>query len=171
MTDLRGIWCVIPVYNNAATVFDIAARARRILPNVLVVDDGSTDRNLAECFSGSGIPVLRPERNLGQAAAILTALNHLSADPSVRYMITLDADGQHDPEDIPRFYPLMARNDYSLLIGCRDFSGLQPVRTEVCELLDADRNRSEGRGLPERLPGVSGALRLPSALSDAAIQF
>ncbi len=122
MTDLRGIWCVIPVYNNAATVFDIVARARRILPNVLVVDDGSTDRNLAECFSGSGIPVLRHEHNLGKGAAILTALNHLSADPSVRYMITLDADGQHDPEDIPRFYPLMARNDYSLLIGCRDFS-------------------------------------------------
>lgn len=121
--NLRGIWCVIPAYNNAATAPGIAARARRILPNVLVVDDGSTDANLAECCAGLDVTVLRHSRNLGKGAAILTALNHLRQDPEVRYMITIDADGQHDPEDIPRFYPFLERNDFSLVIGCRDFSG------------------------------------------------
>ncbi len=121
--NLRELYCVIPVYNNAETVRDVVARARRQLPNVLVVDDGSTDRNLAECYAGTDIEVLRHERNLGKGAALVTALNYLREKPEISYMLTIDADGQHYPEDIPNFFPFMERNDWSLLIGCRDFSG------------------------------------------------
>ncbi len=121
--NLNEIYCVIPVYNNAGTVCDVVERARKQLRNVLVVDDGSTDINLAEHYAGSDITVLRHERNRGKGAAIITALNYLKEKPEVSYMITLDADGQHYPEDIPLFFPFMEQNDYSMLIGCRDFSG------------------------------------------------
>ncbi len=44
-------WCIIPVYNNAATVEQVAKGCREYLPNVLVVDDGSTDADLREVFN------------------------------------------------------------------------------------------------------------------------
>ena len=105
------------------TVADVAARARAVLPYVLIVDDGSTDRDLQALFRNTDITVLRHSRNLGKGAAILTALEYLKKLPGIDYMITLDADGQHEPEDIPLFFPLMERNDYSLIVGCRDLSG------------------------------------------------
>lgn len=124
MNDIREkVFAVIPVYNNAATVADIVERTRAQLPHVLVVDDGSTDLDLEALCRDTGVTVLRHEKNLGKGAAILTALNRLKEKPEIDYMITLDADGQHYPEDIPLFFPLMERNDYSLIVGCRDFSG------------------------------------------------
>ena len=124
MNGIRDrVFAVLPVYNNGSTVADVAARTRAVLPHVLVVDDGSTDRDLEALFRDSGILVLRHRKNLGKGAAILTALEYLKKMPGIDYMITLDADGQHEPEDIPRFFPLMERNDYSLIVGCRDLSG------------------------------------------------
>ena len=51
MTSPPHVWCAIPVYNNAATVKDIAIRARAQLDHVLVIDDGSTDADLEQLFS------------------------------------------------------------------------------------------------------------------------
>ena len=58
---------------------------------------------------------------MGKGAALLTAIRTL-APRGYDYMITLDADDQHDPEDIPRFLPLLERNDWTLVAGVRDFS-------------------------------------------------
>ncbi len=124
MNDIRDrVFAVLPVYNNGSTIADVAARTHAVLPHVLIVDDGSTDRDLQALFRNTDIPVLRHSRNLGKGAAILTALEYLKKLPGIDYMITLDADGQHEPEDIPLFFPLMERNDYSLIVGCRDLSG------------------------------------------------
>ena len=87
--NLQEVFCVIPVYNNAATVRNVVARARKQIPNVLVVDDGSTDLDLTLCYAETDITVLRHPRNLGKGAAILTALDFLKTKPEVRYMITL----------------------------------------------------------------------------------
>jgi len=118
-----SVYAVIPVYNNAQTVRDIVERTRRQLPHVLVVDDGSTDIDLSSIFRGTGIELIRHETNQGKGAAIRSALNLLGNRPEIAYMITLDADGQHYPEDIPNFFPLMEANDWSLIVGSRDFSG------------------------------------------------
>jgi glycosyltransferase involved in cell wall biosynthesis len=146
MTAPPGVWCAIPVYNNAATVKDVATRARARLENVLVIDDGSTDANVSdllvsprledERFSASAeekrssssrgetnaviadsaITVIRHPVNCGKGAALLTAMRYAHAH-GAKYLITLDADGQHFPEDIPRFFPHLAPD--TILIGRR----------------------------------------------------
>lgn len=120
-TDLSRVWCVVPVYNNASTVVDVVRRCRSQIGNVLVVDDGSSDIDIKEELRGSDIHVIHHERNMGKGAAIISALNFLGKHGAT-YMITVDADGQHYPEDIPSFFPLIADNDRTMVIGCRDFS-------------------------------------------------
>jgi len=117
---INNIWAVIPVYNNGTTVEDVIKRCRRELCQVLVIDDGSDDIDLEKRYADSDITVIRHPRNLGKGAAILTAIEFLAAR-DVDYMITIDGDGQHYPEDIPRFLPLLAENNHTMVIGCRDF--------------------------------------------------
>ncbi|MDI6774109.1 MAG: glycosyltransferase family 2 protein [Verrucomicrobiota bacterium] len=115
------IWCVIPVFNNADTVAAVAAGCRRLLRRVLVVDDGSTDASVAGLLAGTDIVVLRHERNLGKGRALLTGLRRVEAEGG-RFMITLDADGQHWPADIPAFVSALREDADSIVIGVRDFT-------------------------------------------------
>lgn len=119
--NLNSIWCVVPVYNNAASISEVVKRCLAILPNVLVVDDGSTDADLSKMLAESGARVVRHEKNFGKGRAILTALD-FAAEKSADWIITIDGDGQHMPEDLSRFLPLMAEDENSLIVGCRNFS-------------------------------------------------
>ena len=111
-------WCVIPVFNNKDTVKNIASECRTYLQNVLVVDDGSTDIDVAALFFDTDIKVIKHEKNMGKGRAIRTALDFLK-EKNARFMITIDADGQHFPGDIKKFIPLL--RDDAILIGCRIF--------------------------------------------------
>ena len=113
--------CVIPVFNHAATAPAVIERARAVMSDVLVVDDGSDDADLAKLCEDTDVEVIRHPRNLGKGAALLTAIRTL-APRGFDYMITLDADAQHDPEDIPRFLPLLESGGRTIVAGVRDFS-------------------------------------------------
>ncbi len=115
------IWCVIPVYNNKHTVRDVALKCSLITKNVLVVDDGSTDVDILSLLSDVDVVVLNHKTNMGKGQAILTAAGYIEENGG-EYMITIDADGQHDPEDIKKFLPIILENDSSLIIGSRDFN-------------------------------------------------
>jgi len=117
----EAVWCVIPVYNNRNTVHDVALACRKYLEHVIIVDDGSTDADIAFLFEGSDITVLKHEINLGKGRAILTALRYVTAKGGC-FMITLDGDGQHDPKDLEKFIPLLQEDEAALVVGCRDFS-------------------------------------------------
>ena len=116
------IACVIPHYNHTATVFQVAAGARKHLDDVRVVDDGSSELpdDFATRLADLGVALIRHERNLGKGAALLTAAHALHAD-GVTHMIVIDADGQHDPEDLPRFVSEIEKHPDSVVVGCRDF--------------------------------------------------
>ncbi len=118
--DKNAVWCVIPVYNNAASIRDVAVRSLNYIKNVLVVDDGSTDADLSLFLKDTGVRVVRHDKNMGKGAALLTAINYLSSK-NVVSMITIDGDGQHLPEDIPLFIDAIANDPDAIYVGVRNF--------------------------------------------------
>ena len=122
------IACAIPYYNHAATVLQVAAGARRHLDDVRVIDDGSTEHppDFEPELKRLGVRLLRHDRNRGKGAAIRTAAAALLSD-NVDYMIVMDADGQHLPDDLPRFIEAINSDPDSVVIGCRDFEHAENV--------------------------------------------
>lgn len=107
---------VVPVFNEVATIGDIVERARLHGP-VLVVDDGSTDRSAAVA-AAAGAEVVSLGARRGKGAA----LRHAFAEGLRRgahWVVTLDGDGQHDPEDIPRLLKAAVEEPGALIIGGR----------------------------------------------------
>lgn len=122
------LWCAIPVYNNAATVREVACRARQQLEHVLVVDDGSTDADLCELLGDVDITLITHKRNRGKGRALLTAMRYATKQ-GAEYMVALDADGQHFPEDIPQLLPHLT--PHTIVIGRRArVEGSMPDRSE-----------------------------------------
>ena len=113
----RAYWVVIPAYNEAATVRDVVMRARQRCPNVIVVDDGSTD-GTAQILAGLDVTVLRNGENCGKASSLSRGFDHALAHGAVG-VITLDADGQHAPEEIPTFMEQSLDNPNTFLVGAR----------------------------------------------------
>jgi glycosyltransferase involved in cell wall biosynthesis len=113
----RSYWVVIPAYNEAHTVRDVALRARQQCPHVIVVDDGSTD-GTAEVLVGLDVILLRNEKNLGKAGSLWKGFQYALAQ-GAEGVITLDADGQHAPEEIPLFVTASVHDPSVFLIGAR----------------------------------------------------
>ena len=97
----RGICVVIPTYNNAGTIVDVVSRTLEQCADVFVVCDGCTDGtdNLLKPFADR-ITLVQLSGNRGKGIALRKGI-HAAANHGFAYAITLDADGQHYPEDIP----------------------------------------------------------------------
>ena len=125
---------VIPVFNEAATLGPVVAAARRHGP-VLVVDDGSSDES-AQVAVEAGGDVLRLGRRRGKGEALRRGFAEALARGAER-AITLDGDGQHDPDEIPRLLGAAAREPEALVIGDRLASGpevIPPERREAMQV-------------------------------------
>ena len=118
MTDPRHICAVIPTYNNGGTVADVVRGVLRQGLPVLVVDDGSTD-DTQEKLKGLDIQVLKHETNRGKGRALKTGLE-AARKLGYRFALTLDADGQHDPADIPAL--VAAAGERTLVVGSRNIA-------------------------------------------------
>jgi len=112
----EGMWIVIPIFNEATSVGAVVAKASRHGP-VLVVDDGSTDGSEAAARS-AGAEVLRHGRRRGKGAALRTGVEMAIARGAAE-ILTLDGDGQHDPDEIPLLLEDARRNPRVIVIGGR----------------------------------------------------
>jgi glycosyltransferase involved in cell wall biosynthesis len=117
------IIAAIPCLDEEQFISDIVTRTRRYVDKVIVVDDGSTD-NTAEVAKAAGAEVIRHGRRQGAGAATKSAFEAARTfDADV--LVTLDGDGQHNPDDIPQVLAPVLNGEADLVIGSRF---LQPAQ-------------------------------------------
>jgi glycosyltransferase involved in cell wall biosynthesis len=108
---------VIPAYRCAGSVGKVVEGVRRIVPAVIVIDDGSDDPT-AEAARAAGAAVEVLERNRGKGFALRRGIQlALTMNPAA--VVLLDADGQHDPEDLPSLISAWDRGQGDLVVGTR----------------------------------------------------
>ncbi len=148
MTNVK-IAAVIPAYQEEKHIADVARRARAQLDRVLVVDDGSTDNTAAEARAGGAAVIVHSE-NRGKGESIKTGLRHW-LDRGVEYVVLLDADGQHLPEEIARFTAAAETNGAKILLGCRmnDTASMPFVRRAVNRYMSNKISRACGQRIPD----------------------
>ena len=98
---INNTWAVIPAYNEESNIAKIIKKTKKYVDAVIVVDDGSRDKT-KEVAEKANAVVLRHIVNLGKGAALKTGCDY-AIKKGARFIIALDADAQHDPNDIPRF--------------------------------------------------------------------
>ncbi len=126
MPENEGIIALIPAYNEAARVGQIVQCALKYVPMVVVIDDGSSD-GTAGSAALAGAKVVVHKVNQGKGAALNSGFAY-AVQRNVRAAITLDADGQHDPEEIPLFIAAFEAGEGDIIIGQRTFSKMPVVR-------------------------------------------
>ena len=120
---MASLKCVvlIPTYNNAGTIAKVIADLKEYAADIIVVNDGSTDETRNILASIENIKVIDYPNNKGKGYALKLGL-HKAYEWGYRYAITIDSDGQHYADDIPKFIEKIEEKPDSLLIGARNLA-------------------------------------------------
>ncbi len=115
VNEVVGEVVIIPAYNEEKNIFEVITKTKLFARNIMVVDDGSLDNTATEA-ARAGAVVLRHKVNLGKGAALKTGCDY-AVQHGAQIIITMDADGQHDPKEIPLFSSALER--YDIAFGSR----------------------------------------------------
>ena len=136
---LGHIAVLLPAREPDVRLLELVAALRRLpFAAVLVVDDGSSLRSqsIFESLRAAGVPVLRHAVNQGKGSALKSGFEALlSGYPTMRGVVTADADGQHQPEDIVRVAEALAAHAERPVLGSRAFTGPMPLRCRLGNML------------------------------------
>jgi glycosyltransferase involved in cell wall biosynthesis len=155
--QLRDTWVVVPGFNEGPVIASTIRGILMFCPNVVVVDDGSSDDTVKHA-AASGATVVRHPINLGQGAALMTGVRY-ALDQGASYIVTFDADGQHRPDDIPHMLATALRTGADVVLGSRFLDQAYDIpRTRVLLLRLATFYTRLTTGLP--LTDAHNGLRL-----------
>jgi glycosyltransferase involved in cell wall biosynthesis len=152
----------IPIYNEESKVEEVLREVRRTSPEVLVVDDGSTDRTPELLSREPGIVVVTHPRNRGYGAALISAFDH-ALQHTYDVLVTMDCDGQHEPARIPVL--LEAIHDADIVSGSRylrDFrqdTQAPQDRQQINRLITSELNQRFGLNLTDSFCGFKAYRR------------
>jgi glycosyltransferase involved in cell wall biosynthesis len=172
--DRTNVAALIPCYFEAKRIRDVASRVKLQLDTVLVVDDGSTDGTESEARA-SGVEVLRHTVNQGKGAAIKTGLRALAERAGIAYAMVLDGDGQHSPEEIPRFLAAANETKAPMLVGTRmsDTRKMPFVRKMTNRFMSWQISKVCGQSVPDTQCGFRMIQRdlLPAMVAIETTKF
>jgi polyprenyl-phospho-N-acetylgalactosaminyl synthase len=114
---LDGVWVVIAAFNEQQAIGPVVRELAKRYPRIIVVDDGSRDDTAGEARA-AGAVVMRHLINLGQGAALQTGIDFAVAQQA-RLIVTFDADGQHDPDEISRLIAALEERKVDIACGSR----------------------------------------------------
>lgn len=117
MEALEKICILIPAYNAQKTLGSVLKKIEPLKIDTFVVDDGSSDLT-KEVALEHRVNLLRHPKNLGKGAALRTGFEHILKE-DYQFVITLDADGQHDPSEIPQLLKIFKKVQPDILIASR----------------------------------------------------
>lgn len=155
MAEGAGGRCVavIPCFNAGARVRPVAAGALGAVARVILVDDGSTD-GAVETLRDLPLEIVGHAENRGKGHAILSGLRAALQDARIEAVVLLDADGQHDPGEIPKLLGARRANEADLVIGSRAFARGVPLRSRFGNVITIGVTRLLlGRRLPDTQSG------------------
>jgi len=108
---------VIPCYNEEMTIGSVILKSRKYGDAVLVVDDGSNDGTVAVAREAGALVISHP-KNMGKSAAIKTGFQY-ALEKGFEYVVTIDGDGQHNPDEIPHMLENIINNGHDISLGYR----------------------------------------------------
>lgn len=110
--------CVLlPAFNEGLNIGRLIEKIAHFVPDVIVVDDGSTD-STSECALDKGAHVIRHSRRLGKGAALRSGFEYI-LKKGYDAVITMDSDNQHDPQEIPKFIKSLKDSSSGIIVGNR----------------------------------------------------
>jgi len=169
--EAAKIAAVIPAYHEEKHIGDVVWRTRQKLDDVLVVDDGSGDKT-ADRARAAGAQVIVHEQNRGKGETIKTGLRHW-LERNVDFVVILDADGQHRPEEIDRFVAAaLSAEEPELIVGNRmkDLSSMPRLRQFVNRWVSQRISAVCGQEIPDTQCGFRMLHKhlIPELLGGAA---
>ncbi len=118
----KKVFIVVPAYNEAKHIHQVIEKIKKNYKNIIVVDDGSSDKTF-EIAQKSGVLGLKHIINLGKGAALKTGCDY-SVRNGADIIVVMDSDGQHLPEDIPKFLKALKGKD--IVFGSRELNKKMP---------------------------------------------
>lgn len=153
MRDNSNTWFIIPVFNEEKMIGSVVRDIRQTFPNVVCVDDGSSDGSTAEVIK-AGAQLVRHPVNLGQGAALQTGIEYARNRLGAEYFVTFDADGQHRVSDVIRMLGRVRSEPVDILLGTRERTHMPRLKRWVLRAVIHLSPKSRRLGLTDAHNGL-----------------